>query len=137
MIEINPSDLKIENYGYTNSWAMTRPSGVRITHIPTSIVAKCNEHRSEFANKHQAMESLRKKVRKHVLNVGIRPVTTYNPHPDFEQFMRKFFMAVSPNMPMEHLQMRLRRGDRREYSDSIVYVAFKAFVAGRASRDSK
>ncbi len=64
-VQINEADLRVDTYsagGPGGQHVNKTQSAVRLTHIPTGVVAACQTQRSQIMNRKQAMRSLAAKI---------------------------------------------------------------------------
>jgi len=57
---VKPEDLKVEIAPpqQPSAWLLRMPVGVRVTHLPTGLVAESHKMRSQHMNRHVAMSMI-------------------------------------------------------------------------------
>ncbi len=130
VIDIKPDDLRIDTYrsgGKGGQHVNTTDSAVRITHLPTSIVAGCQNERSQHKNKERAMKMLRSRLYEHELEkkqAATRKLEDSKLEINFGSQIRSY--VLQPYRMAKDLRTRVEVGD----VDKVLDGYLEPFIRG-------
>ena len=132
---INPEDLRIDTYrssGKGGQHVNTTDSAVRITHIPTGLVAACQNERSQHKNKDRAMSMLRSKLYEHELEKKrevTRKIEDSKLDIDFGSQIRSY--VLQPYRMIKDHRTKLEIGDVDRVIDGDLHPFMRAYLRMR------
>ena len=131
-INIKPEDIRVDTYrsgGKGGQHVNTTDSAVRITHIPTGIVAACQNERSQHKNREKAMSILRSRLyeyeleKKRVVTKGIEDSKL---DIDFGSQIRSY--VLQPYRMVKDLRTRVEIGDVDRVLDGDLNELIRAYL---------
>jgi peptide chain release factor 2 len=134
-IVIKPEDLRIDTYrssGKGGQHVNTTDSAVRITHIPTGIVAACQNERSQHKNKDRAMSMLRSKLYENELEkkrAATKKIEDSKLDIDFGSQIRSY--TLQPYRLIKDHRTRMEVGDVDRVIDGDLQPFIRAYLQMR------
>jgi peptide chain release factor 2 len=136
-IVIKPEDLRVDTYrssGKGGQHVNTTDSAVRITHIPTGIVAACQNERSQHKNKDRAMSMLRSKLYEYEMEKkreATRKIEDSKLDIDFGSQIRSY--VLQPYRLIKDHRTRMEVGDVDRVLDGDIDPFIRAYLRMRRS----
>jgi peptide chain release factor 2 len=130
VIEIKPDEIRTDTYrsgGKGGQHVNTTDSAVRITHIPTGIVAACQNERSQHKNREKAMKMLRSRLYEFELEkkkAASKKLEDSKLDINFGSQIRNY--VLQPYRIAKDLRTRVETGD----VDSVLDGDLEIFIAG-------
>lgn len=136
-IEVNlrEEDLRIDTYrasGHGGQHVNVTDSAVRITHIPTGIVAQCQNERSQHKNRDMAMKILRSRLYQHELQkrlAAARRLEESKADISFGNQIRSY--VLHPYRMVKDHRTRLEKGDVDAVLDGRLDPFIHDYLAAR------
>jgi peptide chain release factor 2 len=138
-IVIRPEDLRVDTYrssGRGGQHVNTTDSAVRITHIPTGIVASCQNERSQHKNRDRAMSMLRSKLYEHEMEkkrAATKKIEDAKLDIDFGSQIRSY--VLQPYRLIKDHRTKVEVGDVDRVLDGDLDVFMRAYL--RMRREGK
>jgi peptide chain release factor 2 len=136
-IDVKPEDLRVDTYrsgGRGGQHVNTTDSAVRITHIPTGIVASCQNERSQHKNRERAMKMLRSKLYEFELEkkkAATKKLEDSKLDIDFGSQIRSY--VLHPYRMVKDLRTRVEVGDADRVLDGDLQSFIRAYLMMRRS----
>src|ERR1022692_2853899 len=134
-VDIKPDDLRIDTYrsgGKGGQHVNTTDSAVRITHIPTGLVAACQNERSQHKNKDKAMSILRSRLYEFELDkkkAATKHIEDSKLDIGFGSQIRSY--VLQPYRMIKDLRTRTEIGDVDRVLDGDLNELMRAFLLAR------
>ncbi|HXW93053.1 MAG TPA: peptide chain release factor 2 [Terriglobales bacterium] len=134
-IVIRPEDLRVDTYrssGRGGQHVNTTDSAVRITHLPTGIVASCQNERSQHKNRDRAMSMLRSKLYEHEMEkkrAATKKIEDAKLDIDFGSQIRSY--VLQPYRLIKDHRTKTEVGDVDRVLDGDLEVFLRAYLRMR------
>ncbi|MBI4467533.1 MAG: peptide chain release factor 2 [Acidobacteria bacterium] len=134
-IEMRPEDLRIDTYrssGHGGQHVNVTDSAVRVTHLPTGIVAQCQNERSQHRNKDVAMKILRSRLYQHELEkrmAAARKLEETKSDISFGSQIRSY--VLHPYRLVKDHRTKLEKGDVDAVLDGEIDPFIRAYLIAR------
>ena len=138
-VVIKPEEIRVDTYrssGKGGQHVNTTDSAVRITHIPTGLVASCQNERSQHKNRERAMSMLRSKIYEHEMEKkreASRKIEDSKLEINFGSQIRSY--VLQPYRMVKDVRTRLEIGDVDRVLDGDLQPLIRAYLTMR--RDGK
>jgi peptide chain release factor 2 len=138
-IDIKPEDLRVDTYrssGKGGQHVNTTDSAVRITHLPTGLVASCQNERSQHKNRERAMSMLRSKLYEFEMEkkrAETRKIEDTKLDIDFGSQIRSYVLA--PYRMVKDHRTKVEMGDVDRLIDGDLSPFIRAYL--RMRRDEQ
>jgi peptide chain release factor 2 len=134
-IDIKPDDIRTDTYrsgGKGGQHVNTTDSAVRITHIPTGIVAACQNERSQHKNRERAMKMLRSRLYEYELEkkrAASRKLEDSKLEINFGSQIRSY--VLQPYRMAKDLRTRVEVGDVDRVLDGDLEPFIRGYLKAR------
>jgi len=140
-VVITPEDIRVDTYrssGKGGQHVNTTDSAVRITHIPTGIVASCQNERSQHKNRERAMSMLRSKLYEHEMEKkreATKKIEDSKLDIDFGSQIRSY--VLQPYRLIKDHRTKQEVGDVDRVLDGDLQPFMRAYLLMRRSEKGK